>query len=601
MKSIEEQIEFIDKKLVVIYGFINIIDYDKIIYVNEPENNNIDLIKLNEIIPEFRKVFQSKHFSLHKTNYKIENASQAICLLKKCLEITSIPFDISFHKNKKILRLISYNNVLGDYIKKLKTTDSRTFPQKSNMSENAGDKNHLLLKNTAIPMNIKVYPFTADYMNQQNQEEKIIDNKSYKSIVKNKKITKEILHKSIKKVMDYNISIDTRNIVSIGSINLQDINIDMSMYGLQDKAIQHMNITIKSKSTNNIPDESILKKMENIDYKLVLSVGNNNDIYNRNELLVYRDKFINGQDVILSDIIILMKYIKECKMILKLTNINSILDNLDDLYIELNIKHVTFNKELENKLKITTGPNTFHIEQPIVLKNNDILFGTYPGFSMVFPLVNNNLIKENIKKEKVIFDNLIKKDFTYEDISLYGFNGCKILNYNYNIYNQYINMDQKYDFIMWEDIVKVPFHLIPYSKITNREVIHPNGNKLFFHSYEIKINGDHYNSMSKFNITIPNLDKVINNIYSIEMSYNGYLEDFEISKTNNTFYLLIDENKHILTDIDKVDTIKIIIWTINDDNPIKEDIYVSGEFFSWNKEQMKKFQTFIYNKMTLTF
>lgn len=127
MKHLKNQIKFIDVKLLPLYGFKNLLDYSQIINITDSDDLTIDLDKLNELIDEFRKIFHSKNFSLHKTQYRILTKSQAICLLKTCLEITSIPHDISLKKNKKYLRLISKNNILDDYINTIKMTEIGTI------------------------------------------------------------------------------------------------------------------------------------------------------------------------------------------------------------------------------------------------------------------------------------------------------------------------------------------------------------------------------------------------------------------------------------------------------------------------------------------
>lgn len=127
MKHLKDQIKFIDVKLLPLYGFKNLLDYSQIINITDADDLTIDLDKLNELIDEFRKIFHSKNFSLHKTQYRILTKSQAICLLKTCLEITSIPHDVSLKKNKKYLRLISKNNILDDYINTIKMTEIGTI------------------------------------------------------------------------------------------------------------------------------------------------------------------------------------------------------------------------------------------------------------------------------------------------------------------------------------------------------------------------------------------------------------------------------------------------------------------------------------------
>ena len=56
MKSLKLQIEFIDKKLIVLYGFKGITDYSYSISTSESDIIPIDLVKLNELIVEFRTV-----------------------------------------------------------------------------------------------------------------------------------------------------------------------------------------------------------------------------------------------------------------------------------------------------------------------------------------------------------------------------------------------------------------------------------------------------------------------------------------------------------------------------------------------------------------
>ena len=127
MKSLKLQIEFLDKKLLKLYGFKGLTDYSTVLCLSDVELLPINLDKLNELMDEFRKTFHSKDFSLYKTNFKIVTKSQAICLLKTCLEVTSVPFDVSLKKNKRTLRLISTNNVLEDYINTKKMSENGTF------------------------------------------------------------------------------------------------------------------------------------------------------------------------------------------------------------------------------------------------------------------------------------------------------------------------------------------------------------------------------------------------------------------------------------------------------------------------------------------
>lgn len=116
MKSIEDQIKFIDKVLLPFFGIKSVIDYESTFEIT----SEIDLVAFNLIISDFREIFPAKDFSLHKTKYKIETSNQALCLLKKCMELIQLPYTIdTITKNKisfKQVRLIQTNSNLYKYI-----------------------------------------------------------------------------------------------------------------------------------------------------------------------------------------------------------------------------------------------------------------------------------------------------------------------------------------------------------------------------------------------------------------------------------------------------------------------------------------------------
>lgn len=116
MKSIEDQIKFVDKVLLPFFSITSIIDYDSTFEIT----SEIDLNAFNLIISDFREIFPAKEFSLHKTKYKIETSNQALCLLKKCMDLIQLPYTIeTITKNKisfKQLRLNQTNSNLYKYI-----------------------------------------------------------------------------------------------------------------------------------------------------------------------------------------------------------------------------------------------------------------------------------------------------------------------------------------------------------------------------------------------------------------------------------------------------------------------------------------------------
>lgn len=114
MKLILDQIIFLDKKLLPLYGFKSIDDYNT--KISENQITPTVLSGLNEIIKEWKKYYVLKDFSLHKTNFTISNTKHAMSFLKKCLTVTMVPYEYTIIKKIKWMRLISRNNILNNYI-----------------------------------------------------------------------------------------------------------------------------------------------------------------------------------------------------------------------------------------------------------------------------------------------------------------------------------------------------------------------------------------------------------------------------------------------------------------------------------------------------
>lgn len=116
MKSIEDQIKFVDKILLPFFGIKSIIDYESTFEIT----SEIDLNAFNLIISDFREIFPAKEFSLHKTKYKIETSNQALCILKKCMDLIQLPYVVeTITRNKmsfKQVRLNQTNTNLYKYI-----------------------------------------------------------------------------------------------------------------------------------------------------------------------------------------------------------------------------------------------------------------------------------------------------------------------------------------------------------------------------------------------------------------------------------------------------------------------------------------------------
>lgn len=119
MKDKFKQIEFMDKTLLPIYGIKSVQDYSTKVSLNDIKKNKTIIQQLNDILPELKDIFPVKEFNLHKTNDKVNSDTQVYAILKKCLQLANILFDV-FQDNKvNYVRLIPKNILLENYINKM--------------------------------------------------------------------------------------------------------------------------------------------------------------------------------------------------------------------------------------------------------------------------------------------------------------------------------------------------------------------------------------------------------------------------------------------------------------------------------------------------
>ena len=142
MKSLDEQIKFINDILLPIFGIKSITDYDNEIIVGK-----LDIMvayKVNKLLEDFRIIFPIKKFNLHKIDNQISTINHAFLLLKKALDLTNIPYNLSNKSTKKSLRLINENINLTKFINKTsKMSEIRTNIEKfKNITNKQLDDNH---------------------------------------------------------------------------------------------------------------------------------------------------------------------------------------------------------------------------------------------------------------------------------------------------------------------------------------------------------------------------------------------------------------------------------------------------------------------------
>lgn len=618
MKSLKDQIEFIDKKLIVLFGFKGITDYTHLISITDSESILIDLIKLNDLIPDFRKVFHAKNFSLHKTDYKINTNIQAVCLLKTCLEVTSIPFDVSLKKNKRTLRLISKNNALEDYIYIKKMSEKGTFKNSTTPSIVFTDVSKLALEKDTEDQDQDKYL----YKKVESDSDTIFtpwlkindsNNSSQKQYEKSETITKEMLNESIKSRISYNIilGLDSKLLYQIHSMET-NIVIDLKAYGLINKSISSCVVKIKSKVINGKPvisQEFIDSVITNVKY--VLRIGG---------VTIYEDKFINGQDIILNNLIIISKCLQLHKIELTLSSINNISNYLDMLEVELDIQDVKFYIGIENKL---TSRNW--IIQQIIhngLYNDLRMFAGMAGLAFTQFLLEEDYLRYKnglpiIEEYKLKYlDEQIEKSgakvFTGLNIPL-DLTGLELDKYDEELFKSIENgyVTNKYDFITWINQYDISSDKLPYFKLILE-------NDMYIHCWDFPITGTH-DTVTGISIEI--VGKEWSTFYTGEpeaLNKNNncigvvFLDVFNMNvsegkanadrwtwneKANSKFNLnsLIGGSLHLIT-YGGIGYIRLKIHTSSPENPIKGlNINLSARFISWNICHLRKLQKQFYD------
>jgi hypothetical protein len=196
MKDINKQIEFIDTKLLPLFGLENIKDYVNYIKCSfDDQTKEKEFIKkINDLLSDIKTLFPIKRFNLHKTDNKIMTYKQAVNILKMCLEIANINYTIDKLNDKSIMRLNTINLFLYKYIQTMNPTE-KTSDLRQNNSVLSG-----ILNNTPITPNTSI----AQYLRPGTKEaHKIYTN-----------YTTNDLRKQIKTAKTSHIMISLRHFIS---------------------------------------------------------------------------------------------------------------------------------------------------------------------------------------------------------------------------------------------------------------------------------------------------------------------------------------------------------------------------------------------------
>ncbi len=590
MKHLKDQIKFIDIKLLPLYGFKNIVDYTHILCISDLDNLKLDLVKLNELIDEFRKVFNSKNFSLHKTQYKILTKSQGICLLKTCLEITSIPFDINMKKNKKYMRLICKNNILENYINTLKMAENSSFKQKDNFEQ-------------------KVNSEQKDNFEQIVEHVFAFNTNGYKDYTAPKIITKEQLNDGIKKINNLEFFLIPKKLIKNKNNYYNDpfIEINMKNYVLNNKILKSFCVKFVSKKINN---EQILSEnyIEHLVKNIIFKINIGGSIpYN------WGGKFMNDTNCIIDNLILPIKYLQFNQVMLYLTNIKEIMYLFENLEIKISCEYVDLYAEIDNIIQESSIEQLFCMETNkfnILRIMRGMASNIYDEFQNLDKLPQNNFAskykKDIINKTKNFnssiesdllcmnknLHELNKKDIINESELFVGkslffgnFEGFEIEHYFKNFSNQNASraLDYKYEFVCWNIFDEVNAQDIEYYRITDKN--------LFKHFYKINLS-KHSNvyTISKLQI-LSNFN--LNKISKTHINYShacGKEIDIPVKCNFQKKILTIDlEGKHI--SLFEITDIIIQFESEYEEELIGEKITVIMKAFEWAEKHRRFFAT----------
>lgn len=515
MKSLYLQIEFIDTKLLPCFGIKGILDYQNKVFTGEKEQelNNIDLVKLNALIEEFRNVFNSKNFNLHKTQYKINSQKQATCLLKMCLEITSIPYDHSVYDGKKILRLISQNNILDKYINTIKMTE---------ICNSKIESSNEFISNTTKTVYIE-------------------------------KCDKEKLLSNIKKTYKIDIGLNPSRLLddSDHGTNVKPVkilNIDLKKY-FKVKSIKSLKLKFVSKKFN---DQDILSS-QYIEY--ITNIFNIMYILEIGGQRVWKDKFVQHGEIIISDLIIPLKSLTYHSVNILLCNIDNIIGLFDNLELIIECTYVDFYAEFENKLeKIALELEIEHCQKYNILRVCNgisvlafwkyLTKSEYDEYTIKHKSSKNTLTNTNLMPMSPITEipKLLKENMELKTNlkgSVEKFNGLE----GYNITESSGSSEwvyplvYGYEFSSCTEIVQITNENITYYRVST--------NKVSLHKYLIHFNQLNCDSINCLDIVIGNLEKIpdiksILNIYPLFGFDVLYTQPFKYTVQNNQIKIIIN-------------------------------------------------------------
>lgn len=363
MKSLEKQIEFIDKKLLPLYGIKNIIDYTTVLYV-ENLCKKVNLVKdVNKLLKEFRELFPVKNFNLHKTDYQIKSEEHAFLFLKKILESCCIYFESGIVKKKKYLRLIPENNTLKLYINSMQSSDIRNLDE-------------FFLKNLISEGVTKLNYFSN-------------------------KFNKNDLLNNIKKEYTEEILMFPKNILKNGNYM-----VDLKNYNLYNKNIKDIKLYFISNIDENgieILSKEIIKNINNLTRSFKIVIQGNEIECPLNENILFSDLFILNKLSIYSNIQLFIQSHEQ--------------KYVDNILIKCVVNYVEFYTDFQNKLN-----NNSLIEQIYKIKDKEYKIITTQNNIII---ESNYCFKKNKREDTLIEEGIIGHEEKINNLKCYFIESSK--------------------------------------------------------------------------------------------------------------------------------------------------------------------------------
>lgn len=513
-----------------------------------------------------KRMTSLKILNKHIFAYTFFNSQkQAICLLKTCLEITSILYDHSVCDGKKILRLIPKNNILEKYINTIKMTEIRN--------------SKIETSNEFIPI-----PSKTAYI-EKCDKEKLLSN-----IKKTCKIDISLNPSRLLDELEYGTNVKPVKI----------LNIDLKKY-FQVKSIKSLKLKFVSKKFN---DQDILSN-QYIEY--ITNIFNIMYIFKIGGQQIWKDKFVQHDEIILSDLIIPLKSLTYHSVNILLCNIDNIIGLFDNLELIIECTYIDFYAEFENKLgKIAFELEIEHNQKHNILRIFSGLGGLafceyltkseYDKYTIKHKSSENTLTNTNLLHTSPITEipKLLKENMELKTNlkgSVETFNGLE----GYNITESSGSAEWAhplvygYEFSSCKEIVQITNENTTYYRVST--------NKVSLHKYLIHFIQLNCDSTNSLDIVIGNLEKIpeiksILNIYPLFGFDVLYTQPFKYTIQNNQIKIIINPDLQINL-ANKLDGINGIELVFETNLPVEDIVFkqiglIVKKYF-WNNQIRNKY------------